>query len=108
MTVSYGQGLHRHLPFDCQGYEVKPGTNALISATDYAGKTDTSAFRFVPSISCFFFVFFFFFLRFLRNATDFGDKFLVTALTCNFASFGEKKSKWTPLISINYHIECAL
>ena len=35
----------------------------------------------VPNIS---------FLRFLRNATDFGDEFFCDRLTCNSAFFGEK------------------
>ncbi len=50
--------------------------------------------RWVPNISVFF-------LRFLWNATDLGDTFFCNRLTCNSASFG-KKSKWTPLISINW------
>ena len=36
------------------------------------------------------------FLRFLRNATDFGDKIFCNRLTCNSASFGEKKIKMDP------------
>ena len=38
----------------------------------------------VPNIS--------FFLRFLRDATDFGNKIFSNRLTCNSASFGEKDS----------------
>ena len=48
---------------------------------------------------CFCFVLFLFFVFYLFFY--FGDKNFCNRLTCTFASFGEKKSKWNPLISIN-------